>query len=102
MFDLKNWLLTLSPILTIELTFACVPAAEGDQSDDTDEQDTASTHCSTNNYQHRQGFCNKTSGRKRVGVDGCQEKERDEMRDSRTYASVQERADLSKRKKDIH
>lgn len=36
LFDLKNWLLTLLPILTVELTFACVPAAEGDQSDDAD------------------------------------------------------------------
>lgn len=35
-FYLKNWLLTLLPILTIELTFACVPAAERDQSDDAD------------------------------------------------------------------
>lgn len=40
-----NW-----SILTVELTFSCVPAAERDQSDDTDEQHTASTYCSTNNY----------------------------------------------------
>lgn len=64
--DLKNWLLTLLPILTIELTFACVPAAERDQSDDADEQDTASTYCSTNNYQYRQGFCNMNSNRRKV------------------------------------
>lgn len=60
LLNLKNWPLTRLPILTVELTFACVPAAEGDQSDDTDEQDTASTYCSTNNYQHRQGFCKKS------------------------------------------
>lgn len=64
LFDLKNWLRTLLPILTIELTFACVPAAEGDQGDDADKQDTASTYCSTNNYQHRQGFCNTNNRRK--------------------------------------
>lgn len=64
MFDLKNWLLTLLPILTVELTFACVPAAEGDQSDDTDEQDTAATYCPTYNYQHRQCFCKNNGNRK--------------------------------------
>ena len=61
LFDVENWLLTLSPILTVELTFACVPAAQGDQGDDTDEQDTASAYCSADNYQHRQGFWNKKS-----------------------------------------
>lgn len=57
LFHLKNWLLTLLPILTVELTFACVPAAKRDQSNDADEQDTASTYCSTNNDQYGQGFC---------------------------------------------
>lgn len=56
LLDVKSWLRTLLLILTVELTFACVPAAEGDQSDDADEQDTASTYCSTDNYQHGQGF----------------------------------------------
>lgn len=65
LFYLKNWLLTLLPILTVELTFACVPAAERDQSDDADEQDTASTYSSANNYQHRQSLCNTDrNGRK--------------------------------------
>lgn len=64
-FYVKNWLLTLLPILTVELTFACVPAAERDQSDDADEQDTASTYSPTNNYQHRQSLCNTDrNGRK--------------------------------------
>lgn len=66
LFDFKNWLMTQLPILTVELTFACVPAAEGDQSDHADEQDTASTYCTTNNYQHRQGFCNNSSNRRKM------------------------------------
>lgn len=64
--NLKKWLLTLLPILTIELTFSCVPAAEWDQSNDTDKQHTASTDCSANNYQHRQGFCDNNSNRRKV------------------------------------
>lgn len=80
------------PILTIELTFACVPAAEGDQSDDTDEQDTASTNCSTNNNQHGEGFCNqnkKDNSKEKCGVAGVSK--------SRTCRSEQK-----KRKKEIH
>ena len=76
LFDLKNGL-SLLPILTVKLTFACVPAAEGDQCDDTDKQDTASTHCSTNNYQHRQGFCKRNIHKRKVwwgeGVVGSEE-----------------------------
>lgn len=81
--DVRSRLLTLLPILTVELTFACVPAAERDQSDDADEQDTASAHRSSNNYQHRQGFCNKSNnGRKVWGGEGRGDQERrDEMRD---------------------
>lgn len=52
----QNRLLTLLPILTVKLTFSCVPAAERDQSDDADEQDTASADRSAHNYQHGQGF----------------------------------------------
>lgn len=55
---LKNWLLTFLPILTVELTFASVPAAQGDQGDDTDEQDATSAYCSADNDHHREGFCN--------------------------------------------
>lgn len=52
-------LLTLLAILTVKLTFSCVPAAERDQSDDADEQDTASADRSADNYQHGQRFCNR-------------------------------------------
>lgn len=55
----QNRLLTLLPILTVKLTFSCVPAAERDQSDDADEQDTASADRSTDNYQHGQCFCSR-------------------------------------------
>lgn len=55
----QNRLLTLLPILTVKLTFSCVPAAERDQSDDADEQDTASTDRSDDNYQHGQRFCHR-------------------------------------------
>lgn len=54
-------------ILTIELTFACVPAAQRDHRDDTDEQDAASTDCSTDNYQCGQGLWQHKTER-----EGCQ------------------------------
>lgn len=44
---------SISHILTVKLTFACVSAAEGHQRNHTDEQDTTPTYCSPNNYQHR-------------------------------------------------
>lgn len=59
------------PILTVELTFACVSAAEGDECDYTDKQDTTSTYCSADNYQHREGLCKRKN--KRAGVDGRKE-----------------------------
>lgn len=59
----QNRLLALLPILTIKLTFSCVPAAERDQSDDADEQDTASADRSADNYQHGQRFCNRKQHR---------------------------------------
>lgn len=65
---LKNWLLTFLPILTVELTFASVPAAQGDQGDDTDEQDATSAYCSADNDHHREGFC--TRGRKKRQKEG--------------------------------
>lgn len=106
--DLNNWALSLLPILTIELTFACVPAAEGDQSDNTDEQDTASTYCSSNNYQYRQGFFNRNSNRKKnmwnrgVGEDSCQEKGGMKWEIVEHKCQCQKRADQSKRKKEFH
>lgn len=44
------------PILTVELTFASVPTAQGDQGDDTDEQDATSAHCSADDDHHRESF----------------------------------------------
>lgn len=83
-------LFPLLPILTVELTFACVPAAERDQRDDANEQHTASTHCSTDDYQHGHCLCwrNKAWESGRQG-DNCQAKGRDERRDRIFVKNVQ-------------
>lgn len=44
------------PYLTFDLTFPGVPAAERDQGDDTDEQDTPSAHRRPNDDHHGQGL----------------------------------------------
>lgn len=65
----QNRPVTLPPILTVELTFACVPAAERDQGDDADEQDTAAADRAADeqHVQHGQRFCNRERSRGELG-----------------------------------
>lgn len=58
----RNRPATLWPILTVELTFGYVPAAERDQGDDADEQDTAADRAADDN-QHGQRFWNRERSR---------------------------------------